>query len=110
MVSFDASQSQTSGIRFVRQLIAWRGVLAMAIALAAAGLWFGWPWLVAAGIAPIILALAPCLLMCGAMCATNLCMRPKQEKRSAAAEENATTAASSSCCHSASFDEPREKT
>jgi hypothetical protein len=46
-----------------------------------------------------LLALAPCLLMCGAMCAANLCMRPKQE---IAASEAATDdgAASTGCCGS----------
>ncbi len=29
------------------------------------GLFFSWGWLVAAGIAPILLALAPCAIMCG---------------------------------------------
>jgi len=29
------------------------------------GLLFRWGWLVAAGIAPILLALAPCAIMCG---------------------------------------------
>lgn len=31
----------------------------------------GWPWLVAAGLAPIILAVVPC----AAMCALGLCMQ-----------------------------------
>jgi hypothetical protein len=48
----------------------WRGPAIAAVALAAAGLWFGWPWLVTAGIAPIVLALAPCAVMC----ALGLCM------------------------------------
>ena len=30
----------------------------------AAGLWLGWPALVAAGIAPILIGLAPCAVMC----------------------------------------------
>jgi len=42
--------------------------------LAATGL--GWPWLVAAGLAPIILALAPC----AAMCALGLCMQRGSRK------------------------------
>jgi hypothetical protein len=109
MPSFDASPMQTSLFRFVGQLIGWPGVFAVAIALAAAGVWIGWPWLVAVGIAPIVLGLAPCLLMCGAMCAANLCMRPKQEKLSVTGENNKTAAASDSCCQSVSFDEPREK-
>jgi hypothetical protein len=45
--------------------------LALAVSIPLAGaLVFGWPWLVAAGIAPLLLAAAPCL----AMCALGLCM------------------------------------
>ena len=47
------------------------GIIAMAaVALGAAG-YFNWGWLVAAGLAPLILAMAPC----AAMCAMGLCMR-----------------------------------
>jgi hypothetical protein len=109
MTAFDASPAPTSKLGLLRWLIGWRGILALAIALAAAGLWLGWPWLVAAGAAPIILALAPCLLMCGAMCAANLCMRPKQEKRLARGEANESSAVSDSCCDSVPFNKSREK-
>lgn len=44
-------------------------LLALAAATAAAGLYFGWNWLVAAGLAPIIVPLA----LCAAMCALGLC-------------------------------------
>lgn len=48
-----------------------RKVLAvLAIALVGAGLALNWSWLAAAGVAPILLALAPC----AAMCALGLCM------------------------------------
>lgn len=48
-----------------------RKVLAvLAVAVIGAGLALNWGWLVAAGIAPILLALAPC----AAMCALGLCM------------------------------------
>ena len=48
-----------------------RRVLAvLAVAVIGAGLAFNWSWLVAVGIAPILLALAPC----AAMCALGLCM------------------------------------
>ena len=30
------------------------------------GAWLGWDWLVALGVAPILIAVGPCLLMCGA--------------------------------------------
>jgi hypothetical protein len=109
MTSFDASLSHNLLRRLVHQLIGWRLALTVGIALAAGGLWFGWPWLVAAGIAPIILALAPCLLMCGAMCAASLCMRPKQEKLQAVEDDSKSALASESCCHSALPSEPRGK-
>jgi hypothetical protein len=41
-----------------------------ALLLAAAGIYLGLDWLVAAGIAPVLVALAPC----AAMCALGLCM------------------------------------
>ncbi len=52
-----------------------RVVIGAAVAIGAAGLWFGWPWLVVAGVAPILVALAPCLVMCGAMCAIGACRK-----------------------------------
>lgn len=42
----------------------------LAVAVVGAGLAFNWGWLVTVGIAPILLALAPC----AAMCALGLCM------------------------------------
>ena len=40
------------------------------VALAGGGAALGWPWLVALGVAPILLSLLPC----AAMCALGLCM------------------------------------
>lgn len=49
-----------------------RKVLAvLAVAVIGAGLALNWGWLVAAGIGPVLLALAPC----AAMCALGLCMK-----------------------------------
>lgn len=42
----------------------------LAVVIVGAGVALNWSWLVAAGIAPILLALAPC----AAMCALGLCM------------------------------------
>ncbi len=51
-----------------------RALVLAAMAAAAGGLWFGWPWLVAAGIAPILLSLAPCAAMCAAgLCTMKAC-------------------------------------
>ena len=47
-----------------------RALITAAGLLAALGIYLGWGWLVAAGIAPILIAFAPC----AAMCALGLCM------------------------------------
>ncbi|CAN7725678.1 hypothetical protein [Mesorhizobium sp. LjNodule214] len=47
-----------------------RGLIAAGAAIAIAGLAFNWTWLVAAGIAPLLLSVLPCV----AMCALGLCM------------------------------------
>jgi hypothetical protein len=47
-----------------------RGLIVLAAAAVATGLYSSWGWLAAAGIAPVLLALAPC----AAMCALGLCM------------------------------------
>lgn len=47
-----------------------RGLILLTVAALGAGLVLNWSWLVAAGIAPLLLALAPC----AAMCALGLCM------------------------------------
>lgn len=75
-------------------------VLLGAVALGGAGLWFGWPWLVVAGIAPIIVALAPCLIMCGAMCAMKMCS--KKPSGAAGSDTNPTVTARTGSEQSAS--------
>ncbi|CCV11949.1 hypothetical protein [Mesorhizobium sp. STM 4661] len=47
-----------------------RGLIAAGAAIAVAGLAFNWSWLIAAGIAPLLLGVLPCV----AMCALGLCM------------------------------------
>ena len=47
-----------------------RALILLAIAAVGGGIAFGWNWLVAIGVAPILLALAPC----AAMCAAGVCM------------------------------------
>ncbi|MEQ8229298.1 MAG: hypothetical protein RIA64_14530 [Rhodospirillales bacterium] len=48
-----------------------RAMIFLAVAVLVAGAALNWGWLVAIGIAPILLALAPC----AAMCALGLCMK-----------------------------------
>lgn len=47
-----------------------RGLIALAVIALASGLALNWSWLVAAGIAPLLLGVLPCV----AMCALGLCM------------------------------------
>ena len=57
-------------------------LIGLALAGGAGALVLGWDWLVAAGLASIIVAVAPCLVMC----ALGLCMgRQKKSDPSAAA-------------------------
>lgn len=69
-----------------------RGLIVAAGVLAIGGLVLGWPWLTAAGLAPIILLLVPCLAMCG----LGLCMRgPRQAGDAAGAKIDAANSNSS---------------
>lgn len=47
-----------------------RGMILTAMAVIGAGMALNWDWLTAVGVAPLILALAPCAVMCG----LGLCM------------------------------------
>ncbi len=47
-----------------------RGLIILAIGMAGGGMAMNWGWLVAVGMAPILLAVLPC----AAMCALGLCM------------------------------------
>lgn len=51
-----------------------RAWLALAALLGLAGLVLNWSWLVAVGVAPLLIALSPCV----AMCALGLCMNRKK--------------------------------
>lgn len=68
-------------LRFARHYLGGRrGIIALALAAAAVALYLGWGWLAAIGIAPLLVALAPC----AAMCALGLCMKKGGGKASAA--------------------------
>ncbi len=41
-----------------------RGLIVLAVGIAGGGMVMNWGWLVAVGIAPILLAVAPCAAMC----------------------------------------------
>jgi len=61
-----------------------RGLIILAAVVVIAGLALNWSWLVAAGIAPILLGVLPCL----AMCALGLCMHRAGSKSCAASPGN----------------------
>jgi len=73
-----AGSSRTSDASLGRDILhavrcylrGWRGPAVLAAVVAAAGLAFGWSWLMAAGVAPLLLSVLPC----AAMCALGLCM------------------------------------
>ena len=54
-----------------------RGLILVSMAVIGTGLYLNWGWVTAIGAAPLILALAPCAVMCGlgvcAMCKSDSC-------------------------------------
>jgi hypothetical protein len=79
------------GIRIPRTSVRhlrWIVAIGATSALVGGG-WFGWPWLVAAGVAPFLVAALPCLIMCGVMCAANLCTRSAPSHSTASDEQPA---------------------
>jgi hypothetical protein len=68
----------SSAVRYY--LRGWRGPVALAAGIAIAGFAFGWSWLVAAGVAPLLLSVLPCV----AMCALGLCMNRMAGKQCSA--------------------------
>ena len=66
------------GLYTVRARLGTRGLIILAVAMVAAGVALNWSWVVAIGLAPILLAVLPC----AAMCALGLCMMPKQDASS----------------------------
>jgi hypothetical protein len=66
------------GLYAVRARLGTRGLIILAAAMVAAGLALNWSWVVAIGLAPILLAALPC----AAMCALGLCMMPKRDASS----------------------------
>lgn len=90
-------------ISYVRyQLRGRRGLIVAAAALGIPALWIGWPWLVVAGIAPILIALAPCAIMCAlGYCA----MKPGTKSNSSEADSNVSRSDMSCCAQSPASDE-----
>ncbi|MDP3244043.1 MAG: hypothetical protein Q8M83_00015 [bacterium] len=83
-----------------------RGLILLTVAALGAGLFLNWGWLVAVGVAPLLLALAPC----AAMCALGLCMNKMGGKscstQSRQADQSTGTNASSTNTTAKVHDEP----
>lgn len=94
----------------------WRGMLILAATAIVAGLVLNWSWLVATGIAPILLIALPCLIMCGlGLCMNHLrgesCESSSPRQRGAEPRSDASVAQlrrtsindrTSACCHESS--------
>jgi len=68
-----------------------RGLIALAAIALAVALPFGWGWLVAAGLAPLVIALLPC----AAMCALGLCLGKRGTGECSTSETGRSSAARS---------------
>ena len=76
MQSIEIAKPPANYPGLLRSWIGDRRVLAVAgLAFIAIGLALGWNWLTAVGIAPLIVATVPCLIMC----ALGLCMMGKSQ-------------------------------
>ncbi|HVA13931.1 MAG TPA: hypothetical protein VNF99_11825 [Stellaceae bacterium] len=81
-----ASPTLTAGVQPRSWLGSRWGLIIGGTAIVAAGLALGWNWLAALGVAPVILSLAPCALMCAA----GMCMGMGKGRSSAAKSDTAT--------------------
>jgi hypothetical protein len=69
-----------AGVALLRHYLGGRrGLIVLTVLAIGAGLAMNWSWLVAAGIAPLLLAVAPC----AAMCALGLCAQKMGKKSDA---------------------------
>ena len=73
-----------------------RGLIAAAVVAVVGGVVLNWGWLVAAGIAPLILAVLPCV----AMCALGLCANKMGGKSCSNEDNEAKVAVTSDTGHS----------
>jgi 4-hydroxybenzoate polyprenyltransferase len=64
------------GINRLQARLGKRGLIILGGAVIVAGLALNWSWLVAIGLAPLLLTALPCVVMC----AVGVCMMPKNEK------------------------------
>jgi hypothetical protein len=79
----------TAGSRLRNYLGGRRGWILLALVVVSAALYLNWGWLAAIGVAPLLLALAPC----AAMCALGLCMNKSVGKSCSKSSSDETPAA-----------------
>ncbi|WP_265519680.1 hypothetical protein [Nitratireductor luteus] len=93
--------------RYIRyQLRGRRGLIVAAIALGVPALWLGWPWLVMAGLAPLLIALAPCAIMCGlGLCVMKSCSKTGSGEASSCSKSQAGDQTAASVAANGSTDE-----
>jgi hypothetical protein len=85
MIDSPQASSRRSTLDILRALAGSRkGLLTIAGVAIVAGLFFNWSWLVAAGLAPLILGVLPC----AAMCALGLCMMNMAVKKTSTEPTN----------------------
>jgi len=91
------------GLNLVRSYLGNRwALLVLGAGVLFAGIALNWSWLVAAGIAPILLSTLPCLVMCG----LGLCMLCRSSEKQTAARDAADAATSSAPLAVAKMDNP----
>lgn len=61
-----------------------RGMILAAVVIAGVGVFLNWSWLVAVGVAPLLLTALPCV----AMCALGLCMNKMGGKSCSSSDQN----------------------
>ena len=103
----DETSLTKSLVDLVRYYLGGRqGLILLTVTALGAGLVLNWSWLIAVGIAPLLLAIAPC----AAMCALGLCMSKMGGKecstQSGPADQSTGTNASSTATAVKARDEP----
>ncbi|QRM34685.1 hypothetical protein [Microvirga sp. VF16] len=86
-----SSVSRDVGLYLRHQLRGPRARVAAAITLAVPALWLGWPWLVAVGVAPLLVSFAPCAIMCAlGLCVSHTCKKADTSVASGVGEGSST--------------------
>ncbi len=83
----EATLAQSKGMALPAWLRGRRALILGAVVLAVPAIWLGSPWLLAAGAVPLLLSLAPCLIMCG----LGFCMMKSCSKQGASRTTSAST-------------------